>query len=181
MIRKLKSKLNNRGSSFVMLVVTIAFLSVLATSILVAVGFSYQLKVYNLNSRDNFYYVEQALDEIYAGVGNIAVNNLRQAYEDTLEILIYYDTVQKEYVPMKDSDANRLMKKTFMQYMKNEPLLSQTAPSAGDEAPLKQTLKSYNTNPDVEVDVSNASLYVADVDQVVIKNVTVKRKAKTFG
>lgn len=181
MIRKVKTKLNNHGSSFVMLVVTIAFLSVLATSILVAVGFSYQLKVYNLNSRDNFYYVEQALDEIYAGVGNIAVNNLRQAYADTLEVLIYYDPVQKEYVPMEDSDANALMKKTFLQYMKNDPALSSTTVSGGTETYLQQTLKSYNTNPDINVIVDNAVLDVTGVNEVVIKNVTVKRSAQYFG
>lgn len=172
MIKKIKSKLNNRGSSFVMLVVTIAFLSVLATSILVAVGFSYQLKVYNLNSRNNFYYVEQALDEIYAGVGNIAVNNLRQAYSDTVEVLVYYDTVTKEYMPMKDDTANTLMKKTFMQYMKNDTSLS--------SANIEDTLKSYVTNPDIELDFSNLRLNVTG-DDVVIENITVKRKSKYFG
>lgn len=181
MIKKVKSKLNNRGSSFVMLVVTIAFLSVLATSILVAVGFSYRLKVYNLNSRDNFYYVEQALDEIYAGVGNIAVNNLRQAYADTLEILIYYDPVQKEYVPMKDEDANLLMKKTFMEYMRAETALSMATVTGSTDTYLQQTLKSYNTNPDVVVDVSKAKLDITGTDQVVIRNVTVKRTAKYSG
>lgn len=178
MIKKIKSKFNNRGSSFVMLIVTIAFLSVLATSILVAVGFSYQLKVYNLNSRNNFYYVEQALDEIYAGIGNIAVANLRQAYSDTLEILVSYDTVSKEYVPMADEDANLLMKKTFMQYMKNDTSLSMAIDSTTGNEYLKDTISSCVTNSDIVVDLDNVQLDVTSSDALVIRNVTVKRTAQ---
>ncbi len=180
MIKRIKSKLNNRGSSFVMLIVTIAFLSVLAVSLLVAVGFSYQMKVYNLNSRDNFYYVEQALDEIYAGVGNIAVNNLRQAYSDTVEVLVYYDTSLKEYVPMSDDNANKLMKKTFMQYMKTDTSLSMSVDSSTGNRYIDDTLTSYVTNPDIVLDLSNVTLDVT-TENVIIRNVTVKRTATYYG
>lgn len=172
MLKRMMKKLNNRGSSFVMIVVTMTFLSVLAASVLIAVGFSYRLKVYNLNSKNNFYYVEQALDEINAGVGNIAIKNLQKAYADTVEVLVYYDisSAFPGYVTMKDKDANKLMKKTFIQYMKDEESLNISN--------LATTLESYVTNPDITLMLGNAQLDVTNTDAVIIRNVTVKREAK---
>ncbi|MDE5965874.1 MAG: hypothetical protein K2G89_03485 [Lachnospiraceae bacterium] len=169
MMKKFRKKLNNRGSSFVMVIVTMAFLSVLATSILVAAAFSYRLKVYNLNSRNNFYYVEQALDEIYAGVGTIAVTHLKEAYYDTLEVLTYYDLGAKEYVTMQDADANKLMKRAFLQYLKQDNSLKLEN--------IADTLSAYITDSDNEADFSNINVVYTD-DGLVIQNLTIKRTAK---
>ncbi len=171
-MKGLKKKLNNRGSSFVMVVVTMAFLTVLATSILVAAGFSYRLKVYNMNSRDNFYYVEQALDEIYAGVGSIAVEHLKKAYYDTLKVIVYYDAGQGEYATMPEADANKLMKKAFKQYLQNDTSLSMS----GDN--VKTTLAGFITDPANNViDTSNVNVEYTQTG-IIIRNVTVKRTAK---
>ena len=69
-LKKLKS---NAGSSIVMVVVSVAFIGIIVGALLAAAVQSYRLKLEELNSRDNFYYVEQALNEIYAGVGSQTV------------------------------------------------------------------------------------------------------------
>lgn len=194
MMKRFRKKLNNRGSSFVMVIVTMAFLSVLATSILVAAAFSYRLKVFNMNSRNNFYYVENALDEIYAGVGSIAVEHLKQAYYDTIEVLVYYDMDSKEYVTMKGVDANKLMKKTFLKYMQQDNSLKLDNISdtlAGFVSDLstyrKQdstdvSVKGTYTNSDGEditlsLDCSNINVEMG-TEGMIIRNVTVKRVKK---
>lgn len=103
-----------------MVIATVSFLSVLVAAILVAIALCYRMRAIDLNSRDNFYYLEQAMDEIYAGVGGDTVTYLKEAYEETVEILVYYDASTKSYVTMDNTQANELMSKTFMQKLKND-------------------------------------------------------------
>ena len=66
MIKKIKRKLkmmNNRGSSLVLVIVSTTFLSVLVSALLMGMLLAYRLKFYKLNSLNNFYAVEQAMDE----------------------------------------------------------------------------------------------------------------------
>ena len=82
LLKKLKS---NAGSSIVMVVVSVAFIGIIVGALLAAAVQSYRLKLQELNDRDNFYYVEQALNEIYAGVGSQTVEDLQDAYVYTVE------------------------------------------------------------------------------------------------
>ena len=62
MMKKIKKKLNNQGNTFIMVVVSLSFLAILTASLLVAIALCYRLKIMDINSRDNFYYLEQAMD-----------------------------------------------------------------------------------------------------------------------
>ena len=69
MLKKLKNKLklaDNRGSSFVLVIVSATFLSILVSALLMGTLLAYKLRFYKLNSLNNFYCVEKAMDEIYA-------------------------------------------------------------------------------------------------------------------
>lgn len=73
MIKKIKRKLrkmNNHGSSFVLVIVSTTFLSILVSALLLGAMLAYKLKFYKVNSLNNFYSVEKAMDEIYAGIGS---------------------------------------------------------------------------------------------------------------
>ena len=70
-IKKILKKLNNQGSSVVMVVAALGFIGIIVGALLMAAGYTYKQKLQDLNARDNFYYVEQAMNEIYAGVGSI--------------------------------------------------------------------------------------------------------------
>ncbi len=115
MNRKHHKKHKNQGNSYIMVVATLSFLAVLVTALLVAIGVLYKLKAYDINSRDNFYYLEQAMDEIYAGIGTDSMTMLSDAYNDTIEVLVYYDTNSKSYVTMTDEEANSIFKSTYLQ------------------------------------------------------------------
>lgn len=179
MLEKIIKKLNNRGSSFVVMIVSMSFLAILAASILTAVGYTYQMKLYNLNSKNNFYYVEEAMDEIQAGVGSIAMKYLQKAYDDTIKVMVYYDASLKAYVTRDDEDANVIMKQTFLKYLSECDELSNEETVAGSGVTkLASTLDSFIQESDITLDMSAANLKRVDAsDSVIIKNVTVKRTA----
>lgn len=119
-LNKTKKKIQfNQGNSFIVVVATISFLAVLVTALLVAVALCYRLKAYDINSRDNFYFLEKAMDEIYEDVGSKTMQHLNAAYNETLEVLVYFDPAKETYVTMSDEDANIMMRKSFINRLQN--------------------------------------------------------------
>ncbi len=177
MIKQLKKKKHNKnqGNSYIMVVATISFLSILVTAMLVAVAMCYRLKAYDINARDNFYYLEQAMDEIYAGVGADAMKHLNKAYDETIEVLVYFDTQDQSYVTMENADANRVLKSTYIKLVKEDSnYLNSTAVVSHLETFLSNKY-DLNTNPEgVVLSVGNVSV---DTDSVTIKDVVLKREA----
>jgi hypothetical protein len=116
MINKIKSKLkklrNNHGSSFVLVIVSTTFLSILVSALLMGTLLAYKLKFYKLNSLNNFYSVEKSLDEIRSGLGSIVNEKLYTAYTNTAQLVIYYN--EDQYQSIDTEDANTLFKRLFM-------------------------------------------------------------------
>ena len=178
MLKKFRKKLDNQGNTFIMVVVTLTFLAVLTTALLVAIALCYRLKAMDINSRDNFYYLEQAMDEIHAGVGADSIAKLSQAYENTLEVIVYYDTESKSYITMKPDQANKLMKKTYMKLVKTDENY-QSADKV--EARFKQFityLYDASARPDgVVCTVENVDLSEKENDNLTILNLRLTRTA----
>ena len=175
-LKKLFRKLNNDGSSLVMVIVALAFIGIIVGALLTAVGYSYRLKLQDLNSRDNFYYVEQAMNEIYAGVGSEVVGDMQDAYAYTVENMLVYDFETKAYIAKPDDQVQDEFATHFMQNVQNNQFLT--------NANIADTLESYITNDSVKLDRSK--LYVQPVREdpnnphsklikIVIKNVTLTR------
>ena len=167
-IKKLIKKLNNRGSSVIMVVVAIGFIGIIVGALLSAAGYAYRLKMQNLNATDNFYYVEQAMQEIYAGVGANTIEEMKEAYTYTVENMVRFDPQIGTYVTLDDATANKMFKDKFMENIANSPYFAQ-----GD-ARLAEVLEGYISNETVDLDNSKLSLDVQN-DQIVIKNVTLTR------
>ena len=181
-ISKLKKHLrNNQGSSLVLVIVALAFIGILMGALLTASMAVYRLKLYDYNARDNFYYVEQAMNEIYAGVSSKTVEYMQTAYNDTLEELIKFDAVSGTYTTIDNDEANELFQKKFMEYIKGDALFKKDQNAA--------LLASFISNPDVDLmeDRLDMSYYTESgpikateidgklLDRVVIKSVTVSR------
>lgn len=161
----------------VMVIVALAFIGILVGALLSAVGYSYRLKLQDLNARDNFYYVEQAMNEIYAGVGSQVVEDMKEAYIYTVENMVVYDFATNSYVTRSNDEVQEMFKNRFMTNVQNNPLLLDTT-TIGDK------LEQFITNDSVKLDASKIYLYTepgtnADgtpsVEKVVIKNVTLTR------
>lgn len=178
MSKKIRKKLDNQGNTFIMVIVTLTFLAVLTAALLVAIALCYRLKAMDINSRDNFYYLEQAMDEIYAGVGADSMEKLSQAYENTLEVIVYYDTESKSYVTMDNEVANKLLKKTYMKLVKDDTRYN-------DKDNLQARLKEFitylydadNRADGVQCTVDNVDVSEKENDNLTILNLKLTRTA----
>lgn len=173
-IKKILKKLNNQGSSVVMVVAALGFIGIIVGALLMAAGYTYKQKLQDLNARDNFYYVEQAMNEIYAGVGSKTAANMQEAYIYTIENMVYFDLQTGTYRNRTDEEANLMFKEKFMELLSNNPDFVDSA--------IADSLSMYITNSSVVLDASR--LYVErdyDVDgkvkSITIKNVTLTRTA----
>ena len=157
MLKKAKKMLHNQGNSFIMVVVTLSFLAILTAALLVAIALCYRLKAMDINSRDNFYYLEQAMDEIYAGVGKDAMDKLNEAYESTLEVMVYYDTESKSYVTLSNEVANKMFKTTYMSLIKDTDYK--------EKSTAYDRLRSFLSNPADESDPYSKGIHLS-IDNV---------------
>lgn len=168
MIERLKRKLrhnDDHGSSFVLVIVATTFMCILASAILMGVMMTYKLKFYKLNSLNNFYEVETALDEMYAGVGAATNEHLYSAYTTTAELVVVYDTKAQAYTTLDNKSANELFKKLFM-----TGFVADTNYKSLKN--VTDTLQSFISNeydavdnPDgVRLDTSNMKLIYTDVN-----------------
>lgn len=168
MIERLKRKLrhnDDHGSSFVLVIVATTFMCILASAILMGAMMTYKLKFYKLNSLNNFYEVETALDEMYAGVGAATNEHLYSAYTTTAELVVVYDTKAQAYTTLDNKSANELFKKLFM-----TGFVADTNYKSLQN--VTDTLQSFISNeydavdnPDgVRLDTSNMKLIYTDVN-----------------
>ena len=187
---KLKNILKNQGSGLVLVVVAVAFIGILVGSLLTAVGYAYRLKLYDYNAKDNFYYLEQAMDEVYAGVGNETLSCMQTAYTDVVNQMVEYSESTRNYITRDPKELNAAFKKNFMSNVANSDFMK-TAGGA-----LDKFLQSFITNSDVKLVTGNAKIvkYVMGEDgkehvfsgvpgsnveysTIVIKNVILSRTA----
>jgi hypothetical protein len=158
MIKRIKRRLNkmkNRGSSFILVIVSTTFLCILVSALLMGVLLAYKIKFYKLNSLNNFYSVEQAMDQIYAGIGASTNEHLYTAYSTTAEFVVTYDTDNGQYTNMTNDEANELFKKLFMQGMTSDANFKSITQ-------FRDALNDFVTVDGVTVDVSNMSVVFID-------------------
>lgn len=182
-IKKFFKKLNNNGSSIIMVVVSMAFIGIIVGALLTAAGYAYKLRMQDLNARDNFYYVEHAMDEIYAGVGSETVANMQEAYIYTVENMVRYDISTQSYVNISNEDAEEMFKSRFMNNVSSNPFFTQ--------ADIGNSLAKYISDSSVVLDpsklyVDREYITVKDKDgnskqvlnKITIKNVVLNRTVK---
>lgn len=174
LLRKLK---NNAGSSIIMVIVSIAFIGIVVGALLSAAVQSYRLKLVDMNSKENFYYVEQALNEIYTGVGSQTVEDLRNAYVYTVENMVEYDLGKGRYVTKSEEQTQKMFTDEFYRRLSKNDFFKDD-----NVVNLAAKLRSYITNDTVKLDDSR--LVVENIkegnDNVgkIIRNVTLTRTAE---
>ena len=84
-IGKLKRlKLNNAGSSMIVTIVVVTFLSIIATIFLYMAGQNYIMKMTDRHNKESFYEAETGLEEMKAGLMEVAAEASNKAYVDTM-------------------------------------------------------------------------------------------------
>ena len=80
---------DDRGSALVVVLVAVAFLTILGSLLLFTTYTGYQMKMMERRSNDNFYSAEAALNEVRIGIQKAASDAIAVAYTDILE---HYNT-----------------------------------------------------------------------------------------
>lgn len=173
LIQKIKSKFNNTGSSVILVVVALGFIGILIGSLLSAVGYVYRLKLYDYNARDNFYYVEQAMDEIYAGIGSQTNQYMQDAYTYTVDNMVRFDLAQNAYVNIGNEAANKMFKDTFMNNLSTSSFFGINLPTELEKLISNSTVKLDKAGLRVQR-VQDAD---GNLEKIIIKDVTLTRQA----
>ncbi|MGN0373886.1 MAG: hypothetical protein ACI4EN_00170 [Butyrivibrio sp.] len=163
-----KHKTGNRGSSLVIVLIAIAFVSILTAIILSAAATNYRLKVMNNKSKKTFYSAETALEEIYAGLGEVTCDTMEVAYLDVAQNLTEKVIVGgNEYtVKINNEEANRRLKSKYYNALHNLVFTHQ----GNDD--LDEYLTSFLSNPtnafvtgygNITYDEEHCSIIIEDV------------------
>lgn len=106
-------KLDNQGSTFILAILIITFLTTLALAVMSAAVNNMAMKNVDRNSTSTFYTSESVLDEIRGGVGLSAMNLLGKSYEEVLTNIVKQDPAGYSYI-MDNDTAKKEFKNTFI-------------------------------------------------------------------
>lgn len=98
---------DNSGATIIIVVLCIAFVSILGSVLLSATATNLQMKKIDQRSKHNFYETESAFDEIKTGLEELVASALEEAYIRVMENYITYSKEQKK----------QLFSKTFIDEM----------------------------------------------------------------
>jgi len=190
-VKKIRSKIRslrkNRGSGLVLVMIAVAFIGILVGSLLTAAGYAYRLKLYDYNAKDNFYYLENAMEQIYAGVGNDSLTCMQDSYNTVINEMVAYDMSTKSYVA---KDYARIKQEFLDRFLENVgKFLPYVADTSDQHTALDNYLRSFISDSDVKIVDGMASVIRYDADgnqtanneklsKIVIKNVVLERTAR---
>ena len=83
-LRKTNFIWNNQGSVMLTVLISFMFISVLVAIIMPLTVMAYRMKAVERQTKDEFYYVERALNDVYSGIGKECSFELGRAYSNTL-------------------------------------------------------------------------------------------------
>lgn len=86
-------KRRNRGSSIVIVIIAMAMIGILATTLLWMSYINYKIKVNDIRNKNSFYSAEMVMEQIVAGLQKEASDSVAVAYQ---EVLSNWDELQSE-------------------------------------------------------------------------------------
>ncbi|MCI8668429.1 MAG: hypothetical protein HFI34_02710 [Lachnospiraceae bacterium] len=136
MYRLFRKKINNKGNTLGVVVIGILLLGILGTLILNITAANYQMKLADNSSKRNFYYVEKAVDEIYAGIGVEAMAAVSEAYQHVLSNVVSRNE-ENRFVTLNGEDAEAAFDRRYLEDLKNKYIEN---PETGGERSIEDKL-----------------------------------------
>lgn len=167
-----KVKNDNKGMTLLLAIVAVAFVGILAASIVSATTTNYKLKMMDRYSKETFYSADSVVEEIHTGIGIKCFDALSEAYNYAARNLLYQGTLGGgvSLTQKTNAEANEAMKLRYKTLMcKN--ICGETMVLSNREEVLK-FLNSFisNTNnarvisyKDVLDDATNYGYTIEDV------------------
>ncbi len=171
----------DRGSTLITVIVAIAFVTILTSIVLGTTVVNVRMKGIDRRTKDDFYYAEKALNDIYTGIGIELANLAGDEYEESFKKIGIEEESGDDF-NMAET-AERDFRKNFVKEAKKE--IDGLDGNAGDNKISKTALTAYITGVGFPTrEVKNDVLIVyqkkdgsaateSDADRVVLKDVTV--------
>ncbi len=110
----LKNKLNNKGSTLLMVIVCLAFIGILGSLLLSVSATNLQMKLVESKSKDNFYSCEIAMEEIRVRIQELTSESIKDVYEN--EVLPKYAI----YAAMDEDTQNTDIQQLVLDKLKDK-------------------------------------------------------------
>lgn len=145
---------DNKGSTLMLIVITIAILSVLGTALLSMTLMNVNMKQSDYRIKQSVYYAESGIDQVYARIGKIVEDGIEYAIAET-------DTEMQQilqYVDEMIDDPNLMTTNPHMPYaglIDGEGMLDKTQFEADAQDIYKRHFRTYLNNLDSDADPDN--------------------------
>lgn len=139
---KKRIKLNNHGSTLALAVATIAFVALLAATVISAASVNLALKRAQVYSDRAFYTAETAVDEVYTGLGVKSLNMLNSVFADVSSNLLETDLTTGMQFMVDNKTANLSMRQSFIQNMYKDLTGHKWSETNGESLVLHPTEKT---------------------------------------
>ena len=150
---------DNKGSVMITVLVAFLFVAVLASIILATVTVNFKMRSIDRRTKDEFYYAEKALNDLYNGIGQECSEIMGEAYNDVLskykksDDITYmdeeeaYKSFKKAFVTAFYKDIAQKQDKKFSAYVVKDTFKKGSSDSAS-RAIVKNygTIKYYNNS-----------------------------------
>lgn len=108
---------NNKGSTLIIVLVIVAFIAILGTTTIASAFLNYKMKLVDKQSKKSFYTAEEAVDQVYAGLGKLCMENLNLVYTDKMATITRQDASTGSSYQISNDDCNRELRVEFMDKM----------------------------------------------------------------
>ena len=180
---------NNKGSVMITVLVAFLFVAVLAAIILSTVTVNFQMRAVDRSTKDEFYYAEKTLNDLYNGIGQDCSAIMGKAYNEVLAE--YKTTGNSSYMDEEKAYkafCEKFVTKFYTDIAENQStkfpgyIVKDTHKKGGSDASSRAIVKSYgeikyykdSTRADaLEIDsVNNPN--IKDVGLIVVRGVKIQ-------
>lgn len=106
------NRIDDKGSTLITVIVAIAFVTILTTIILGSSLMNFRMKAIDRRTKDDFYYAEKALNDIYTGIGQETALVAGQEYDNAFKNV---GTVVGGVDYSMSEEAEKVFKKKFIE------------------------------------------------------------------
>lgn len=163
-------KRNNDGSTLIIVLVVVALIAILGTTTIASAMLNYKMKTVDREAKKSFYTAEEAVDQVYAGLGKLCMENLNLVYTKQMTTITRQEVQDGVNISYQVSNeqcnkelrvdfADRMMKALFQTYTWDRSNTNVLIPDTVDTAIGVKTVK----------DILNS--YIEDTTKLYIKSV----------
>lgn len=162
----------NNGSTLVIVLTVVAFLSILAVIVTQAAAVNYKMKMVNKQAQNTFYTSEDAVDEIYAALGKAAMESFDEAYNEEMASIVKQTNIGGNNVTYKLSSltTNSSLRKNFICRLVTRLKLLEKMPD--NKYDTQAYVMAYNSEEQLEAFAELLNSYLEEKTGLEVKSVS---------